>query len=79
MEQSYKIVVPNTEILTKLCGTNDSNIKLIEQHLGVPIFTHGNELSVEYSDPAICQQFRFIIDRIIDFCQFINLVLIRLS
>lgn len=66
MEQSYKIVVPNTEILTKLCGTNDSNIKLIEQHLGVPIFTHGNELSVEHSDPAICQQFRFIIDRIID-------------
>lgn len=58
--------MPNTDILAKLCGINDSNIKLIEQHLGVPIFTNGNELSVEQSDPLIRQQFRFIIDRIID-------------
>ena len=66
MEHSYKIVVSDTDILTKLCGTNDSNLKLIEQHLGVPVFMRGNELSVEQDDPAILQQFRFIIDRIID-------------
>lgn len=66
MEHSYTIVVPDIEILTKLCGTNDSNLRLIEQHLGVPIFMRGNELTVEKDDPAIQQQFRFIIDRIID-------------
>ncbi|MBP5402910.1 MAG: PhoH family protein [Treponema sp.] len=66
MEHSYKIVVSDTGILTKLCGANDSNLKLIEQHLGVPVFMRGNELSVEQDDPAIQQQFRFIIDRIID-------------
>lgn len=66
MENSYTIVVPDTRMLTKLCGTNDSNLKLIEQHLGVPVFMRGNELSVEQDDPVIQQQFRFIIDRIID-------------
>lgn len=66
MEHSYTIVVPDTGILTKLCGTNDSNLRLIEQHLGVPVFMRGNELTVEQDDPAIQQQFRFIIDRIID-------------
>ncbi|MBQ0162380.1 MAG: PhoH family protein [Treponema sp.] len=66
MEHSYTIVVPDNTILTKLCGTNDSNLRLIEQHLGVPVFMRGNELSVEKDDPAIQEQFRFIIDRIID-------------
>ena len=66
MENSYTIVVPDTRMLSKLCGTNDSNLKLIEQHLGVPVFMRGNELSVEQDDPVIQQQFRFIIDRIID-------------
>lgn len=66
VEHSYTIVVHNTDILTKLCGTNDSNLKLIEQRLGVPVFMRGNELSVERDDPEIQQQFRFIIDRIID-------------
>lgn len=66
MEHSYTIVVPDTGILTKLCGTNDSNLRLIEQHLGVPVYMRGNELSVEQDDPQVQQQFRFIIDRIID-------------
>jgi phosphate starvation-inducible PhoH-like protein len=49
-----------------VCGTNDSNLKLIEQHLGVPVFTRGNEISIENDNPEICQQFRFIIDRMVD-------------
>ncbi len=59
-------MVPDTDVLTRVCGTNDNNLKLIEKHLGVPIFTRGNELSVESGDPALQQQFRFIIDRIMD-------------
>ncbi|MCQ2610699.1 MAG: PhoH family protein [Treponema sp.] len=66
MDNSYTIVVDDAGILTKLCGTNDSNLKLIEQHLGVPVFMRGNELSVEETDDHTRQQFKFIIDRIVD-------------
>lgn len=66
MKEEYTIVVPDNNVLSCVCGTNDSNLKLIEEHLGVPVFTRGNELSVENNDPAICQKFQFIVDRIID-------------
>ncbi|QTQ12044.1 PhoH family protein [Treponema parvum] len=66
MDSTYTIVVPDADVLARVCGTNDSNLRLIEEHLGVPVFTRGNELSVEKDDPAVQQKFRFIIDRIID-------------
>ena len=66
MESEYTIVVPDADVLSCVCGTNDSNLKLIEDHLGVPVFTRGNELSVNEEDPAIREKFRFIIDRILD-------------
>jgi len=66
MNTEYTIVVPNPDVLSCVCGTNDSNLKLIEEHLGVPVFTKGNELSVENEDPLIRQKFQFILDRIID-------------
>ena len=53
-------------ILSQVCGTNDSNLKLIEKHLGVPVFTKGNELSLTQSDELIRQKFKFIIDRLSD-------------
>lgn len=62
----YTIVVPDNDILFSLCGMNDKNLQLIEEHLGVPVFTKGNEISVENENPEICQKFKFIIDRIID-------------
>jgi phosphate starvation-inducible protein PhoH and related proteins len=66
VESEYTIVVPDADVLSCVCGTNDSNLKLIEDHLGVPVFTRGNELSVNEDDPAIREKFRFIIDRILD-------------
>lgn len=66
MESVYTIVVPDADLLSCVCGTNDSNLKLIEEHLGVPVFTRGNELSVDNGDPQVREKFRFIIDRIID-------------
>ena len=62
----YTIVVPDNDVLSCLCGTNDKNLQLIEEHLGVPVFTKGNELSVENAAPEICQKFQFIVDRIVD-------------
>lgn len=66
MESSYTIVVPSGDVLTKLCGTNDSNIKLIEESLGVPVYARGNELCVEDERADIQRRFKFIVDRIID-------------
>ncbi len=66
MESVYTIVVPDTELLTRLCGTNDSNLRLIEQFLGVPVFTRGNELSVGETDSETQDRFKHIIDRILD-------------
>lgn len=66
MDSQYTIVLPDCNLLTQVCGTNDSNLQLIENHLGLPIFTLGNELSIETDDTELQQQFKFIIDRIID-------------
>ena len=47
----YTIVVPDNDVLSCLCGTNDKNLELIEEYLGVP---------------EICQKFQFIVDRVVD-------------
>lgn len=62
----YTIVVPDNDVLTCVCGTNDSNLRLIEENLGTPVFTKGNELSISDEDSELCEKFKFIIDRIID-------------
>ena len=64
---TYTIIVPDNAVLRRVCGTNDSNLKLIENFLGVPVFACGNELSVETGESSsVEEQFRFIIDRILD-------------
>ncbi len=62
----YTIVVPDNNIISCVCGTNDSNLKLIEESLGVSVYTKGNELSIDAADEQVCQKFQFIIDRIVD-------------
>lgn len=64
--RKYTIIVPDNEVLSCLCGTNDSNITLIEESLGLPVYTRGNEISIESDDNELCQKFQFIIDRVID-------------
>lgn len=62
----YTIVVPDSNVLSCVCGTNDHNLKLIEEYLGLPVFTKGNELSVETEDAEKQEEFQYIIDRVID-------------
>lgn len=62
----YTIIIPQSEVLHRICGTNDSNLSLIENFLGVSVFARGNELSVESEDKEKTDSFRFIIDRISD-------------
>ncbi len=66
MDSSYTVVVPEVQILTRLCGTNDSNLRIIEKHLGVPVFTCGNELSLGEANAETTGRFKRIIDRILD-------------
>lgn len=66
MKNEYTIIVSDNDVLKCICGTNDSNLSLIEDSIGLPVFTKGNELSIESDDSELCQKFQFIIDRIID-------------
>ena len=66
MENEFTIVIPDNNVLSCVCGTNDSNLRLIENALGVSVYTTGNELSIDTEDFQIRQKFQFIIDRIID-------------
>lgn len=66
VNSEYTIVLADADLLSRVCGTNDSNLKLIEQHIGVPVFTRGNEISISEEDPRVQQEFKFIIDRIVD-------------
>lgn len=62
----YTIVVPDNDVLSLVCGTNDKNLRLIEEHLGIPVFTRGNELSISAEEARLQEEFQFIIDRVID-------------
>ena len=66
VDNSYTIVVPDTDLLYKVCGSNDSNLCLIENYLGVPIYIRGNEISVSTSDDDKIQSFKHILNRILD-------------
>lgn len=66
VNNEFTIVLPDSCVISQICGTNDSNIKLIENHLGLSVFTKGNELSIDTDDDSKKQQFKFIIDRILD-------------
>lgn len=63
---AFTIIVPGTDALQRICGTNDINLKLIESFLGVSVFARGNELSVDSEDEETCQRFNFIIGRFLD-------------
>ncbi|MCR5762350.1 MAG: PhoH family protein [Treponema sp.] len=62
----YTIIVPESKLLQRVCGTNDSNLKLIESYLGIPVFARGNELSIDSESAEKTQEFRFIVDRVLD-------------
>ncbi len=63
---AYTIAVEDAEVLKSICGTNDSNLKLIEETIGVDVFYRGNEISIETDNNEIIDKFRFIIDRLTD-------------
>lgn len=62
----YTIVVPENEMLVRLCGSNDINLKLIEESIGVGVFSRGNEISINETSVSVQEQFKYIINRLLD-------------
>lgn len=65
MDTGYTIVVDDRDMLSQLCGANDGNLRAIEDWLGVPVVTRGNELTVASSDGDVCRRFQILVDRIV--------------
>jgi len=52
-------------MLSVLCGVNDGNLKAIEDYLGAPVVTRGNELTIASSDAETCRKFQILVDTIL--------------
>lgn len=72
METGYTIVVENRDVLSGLCGANDTNLRTIEEFLRVPVVIRGNELTVVSSDADICRKFQLLIDTVMTSTEYIN-------
>jgi phosphate starvation-inducible PhoH-like protein len=66
LEDSITIVLDSQDILCGVCGANDGNLKIIEGSLGGHIATRGNELRFEALDQRANEQFRLVIEHLIE-------------
>ncbi|MDR1904225.1 MAG: PhoH family protein [Treponema sp.] len=65
MENSLTIVLDNRDILSGVCGANDSNLRVIEGSLGARITTRGNEIRLESASEESCKRFKLMVDSLI--------------
>ncbi len=66
MEKPLTVVVNDETILPEICGANDTNLKIMEELLGVRIFSRGNEILLDSEDDAIQRTFRLLLQQIED-------------
>jgi len=62
LSEEITIVLEDQDTLNKVCGMNDGNLKVIENHLGSPVFCRGNELTLRTTDPNQQDIFKSLID-----------------
>ena len=67
MEDKFSIVLEDHRILTDICGSNDSNLKLIEELLEAEVYTNGNELLLSSSDKDKIDFFSRIVEKVEDY------------
>ena len=65
MDTSYTIVLEDHAVLSSLCGSNDENLPLFENYLGVPVICRGNEVTVLTSDQIVCKKFQKLMDTLL--------------
>jgi phosphate starvation-inducible PhoH-like protein len=63
------IILDNRDLLSGVCGSNDDNLKVIEQTLGGKIAIRGNELRLEAADEITLKRFKMMMDTLIDTVQ----------
>jgi phosphate starvation-inducible PhoH-like protein len=66
MENPLTVVVRDETILPELCGANDSNLRVIEELLGVPVYSRGNEILLDTADDSIKRTFTQLLQQLED-------------
>ncbi|MFP4011438.1 MAG: PhoH family protein [Spirochaetaceae bacterium] len=51
MSRNATLVLESPQVLSEVCGANDSNLRVMEELLGARILSRGNELYLESEDP----------------------------
>ena len=67
MENKFSIVLEDHRILTDICGSNDSNLNLIEELLDSEVYTNGNEILLSSSDSEKRKIFSRIVEKMEDY------------
>jgi phosphate starvation-inducible PhoH-like protein len=69
LDNSITIILDNRDLLSGVCGSNDDNLKVIEQTLGGKIAIRGNELRLEGADEVSLKRFKMMMNSLIDTVQ----------
>jgi phosphate starvation-inducible protein PhoH and related proteins len=62
LQTGYTVVIGNHDVLSALCGSNDDNLRAIENYLGAQVMSRGNELTVASNDNDVCRKFQSLMD-----------------
>jgi phosphate starvation-inducible PhoH-like protein len=65
LEDSVTIVLDGKDLVSAVCGSNDSNLKAIERTLGGKLAVRGNEVRMEGLDGTNAERFRNVMDYLI--------------
>lgn len=65
MDDGITIVLDNRDVLSAVCGANDSNLKAIEGFLGGRVATRGNEIRLEGAGSDGIKRFKSLMDKLI--------------
>ncbi len=66
MENPLTVVVRDETILPEICGANDSNLKVIEELLGVRVYSRGNEILLDTLDDSLQRIFTLLLQQLQD-------------
>ncbi|MBN2535546.1 MAG: PhoH family protein [Spirochaetales bacterium] len=64
MGKNQSFVLNDNDILSELFGVHDENIRLLEELLGVKLYTRGNEIVLETDDEVIVSHFKSMLHQL---------------
>ncbi|MDR0557045.1 MAG: PhoH family protein [Treponema sp.] len=60
------VVLDNQDILSRVCGANDDNLKTLEAELGGEVLARGNEVRIERAGEEAAARFKTVINGLVD-------------